>query len=190
MHVHRSTSFGTSCRRAVRHVRGPAAAGARVLTRNASPRFRSRAYRILQPAGSFPAATIAAAARLSSPSATACCTMRKNVSPWHRVHRAAICAPHHTRVAMSQTANALSCGDPAARNWPHGLQHNACGGVRASPNAPVQLALARISSNRVPRPIASCSPTAALCASTKMEPQGLGCLSRSTAAVVNAARIT
>jgi hypothetical protein len=35
-------------------------------------------------------------------------------------------ATHHTRVAMSHTANALSCGEPAARNWPHGLQHSAC----------------------------------------------------------------
>ena len=52
------------------------------------------------------------------------------------MQRAAASTPHHTRVAMSHTANALSCGDPAARNWPHGLQHNACGGASASPNVP------------------------------------------------------
>jgi hypothetical protein len=41
---------------------------------------------------------------------------------------------HHTRVAMSHTSNAVSSGEPTARNWPHGLQHKACcsGGPRVT----------------------------------------------------------
>jgi hypothetical protein len=50
--------------------------------------------------------------------------IRKRVRTWRGAKRAMASAPHQTRVAMSHTANALSCGEPAARNWPQGLQHD------------------------------------------------------------------
>ena len=58
------------------------------------------------------------------------CAVPQCVRHCHGMQHAMARAPHHTRVAMSHTANALSCGEPAARNWPHGLQHKACGGAK------------------------------------------------------------
>ena len=61
---------------------------------NVSPRFRSRACQILQPAGSSPTETIAAAGRRPSPSATVCCAEMREALPRDAKREGMRAAPH------------------------------------------------------------------------------------------------
>ena len=97
MHVRPLTSFGMSCVRVrlcyeleamLPHCQP------RALTMNVSPRFRSRACRILLPAGSSPAATIAAAERRPSPSAAVCCAAMREALPRDATRDGTRAAPH------------------------------------------------------------------------------------------------